>query len=672
MKNFFVLFLIHGSLCNGNLLSINPENLETWKGSCVLIPCQINETLHFAYLPHASVAWYFRPSLADALFDYNVQPLFDSSKTLEDHVNLTSPNFQGRVRFVGDLTKRDCSLMITELHMNDSGTYNAKVAILGENNERLHLLFQSAKIHVRETPPEPKVETRRIQTPGLWAMKVICSVSYHCPNEPMMLTLRGLEKHPQKRNIGNRTIQTIVSFEPTWEEESKKVICLLTNKDGSHKSKTTLQLDVKHSPLGVQLVLLNDLPIKEGDNVRLNCSVSRSLPDDNWYNWAKSDSHTVELRYSGPKLLTFPASPGPATSYKCEACNWLGCTSSQAVTVDVHCDQCYKTPLSIRLNSRASWKGSCVWIPCYINEAPHTVISISVLWYFEPDILEDYYDHLLYDSSKTPMNQMNLTSPRFQGRVHFIGNVTLANCSLMITQLQTKDSGTYHARVLASIPDYPWPLKRFMIAPVNVTETLPEPKMETVPVEIEERKTAKVICSAPYHCPEENMTLTLSGLEEDRLSSQDTTIENGVIRTVLNFEPSFGDHGKVLKCLLKSETGSQRSRNTMKLDVQFAPRSVIALPETKDVVMMGQSLQLRCEVGKANPQEVTYAWYKKEQELVAEGALLIISKASRKHSGIYHCNATNKMGSSRSSQIELSYFCSSSQPKDCYLKVWSQ
>ncbi|XP_042296597.1 sialoadhesin-like isoform X1 [Sceloporus undulatus] len=760
MKHFLVLFFLHGVLCNGSSLTISLESLVTWEGSCVLIPCQINETLHFANLTLATVAWYFQPSSTHTWLDYSGHPIYDSSKTLEDHANLTSPHFQDRVQFVGDLSIGDCSLMITQLRMNDSGTYSAKVATLDENQDGQQM-FQSTKIHVREKPPEPKMEAMRVGTQEWWTMKVICSASYHCPEEPMVLILRGLEKHLPKRTIGNRIIQTTVSFEPTWEEERKKVTCLLTSKDGAQKSKSTLQLDVKHVPLGVQLVLLNNLPIKEGDNVRLNCSVRRSLPDDNWYNWAKSDSHTIEHRYSGPKLLTFPAIPGPATSYRCEACNWVGCTSSQTVTVDVHfapkdvsiwkgapkyidegsivqlrcqvgmanprnfsyawyhdgqklnatnemlifpeivmaqsgnywcevsnsvgtnisprillhviCYQCYRTPLSITLSPLASWKGSCVWIPCYINESPHTVLSISVLWYFDPDIWYDYSDHLLYDSSKTPMDQVNLTSPAFQGRVSFVGDLSKADCSLMITQLQPKDSGTYRTRVLASITDYPWPLKRFLSATVNVTEAPPEPKMETVPVRIREGRITKVICSAPHHCPEENITLTLSGLEKEHLSSQDTITENGMVRTTLNFETSFEDHGKVLTCFLTTEVGSQRSKSTMMLNVLFAPRDVRALADTEEVVRVDHSLRLRCEAGMANPQELTYKWYKNEEqlELVSTDVLLTIKQVRRKHIGIYYCEARNRVGVSRSLPIELKHFCGPSLPVDCYIKVWS-
>ncbi|XP_042296600.1 B-cell receptor CD22-like isoform X4 [Sceloporus undulatus] len=410
--------------------------------------------------------------------------------------------------------------------------------------------------------------------------------------------------------------------------------------------------------------------IDEGSIVQLRCQVGMANPRNFSYAWY----HDGQKLNATNEMLIFPEIVmAQSGNYWCEVSNSVGTNISPRILLHVICYQCYRTPLSITLSPLASWKGSCVWIPCYINESPHTVLSISVLWYFDPDIWYDYSDHLLYDSSKTPMDQVNLTSPAFQGRVSFVGDLSKADCSLMITQLQPKDSGTYRTRVLASITDYPWPLKRFLSATVNVTEAPPEPKMETVPVRIREGRITKVICSAPHHCPEENITLTLSGLEKEHLSSQDTITENGMVRTTLNFETSFEDHGKVLTCFLTTEVGSQRSKSTMMLNVLFAPRDVRALADTEEVVRVDHSLRLRCEAGMANPQELTYKWYKNEEqlELVSTDVLLTIKQVRRKHIGIYYCEARNRVGVSRSLPIELKHFCGPSLPVDCYIKVWS-
>lgn len=91
-------------------------------------------------------------------------------------------------------------------------------------------------------------------------------------------------------------------------------------------------------PNDVQVFVVNDLPIKEGDIVTLNCSVGGNIPSIIWFNWWKTDPHVANYKYSGLNLLTFPASFGPVTSYKCEACNIYGCTSSPLLTVDIFCE----------------------------------------------------------------------------------------------------------------------------------------------------------------------------------------------------------------------------------------------------------------------------------------------------------------------------------------------
>uniref|UniRef100_A0ABM5ERM8 B-cell receptor CD22 n=1 Tax=Pogona vitticeps TaxID=103695 RepID=A0ABM5ERM8_9SAUR len=814
MRPYFWLLLLKGFLCNEYPLRIPHNPLIVWEGSCMLIPCHVDETLHSDRLKPTAVVWFFQPVFDGRLLSYTGQLLYDSSKTSSDLMNLTSPSFRGRVRFVGDLSQGDCSLKITKLHANDNGTYGVVVAASVENQTGRQMLYQKVVAHVRESPPEPKIETVEVESQEWWTMKVACSVAYHCPDEPMTLTFIDLEGSRQKMTIANGMVQTVASVEPVWKDEKyRKMTCLLHDKDGLLRYKASLELDgplIKEGerphqtpytsmekapqvttavddtsidgqpiagpsitmgswrdhPKDVQLVLLNDLPIKEGHDVRLNCSVGRSVPDDNWYNWIKLDAHTAEIQYSHPKLLTFPAAPGPAISYQCEACNRFGCMSSQKISIEVHfspkevkilkwspehivegsevklkcevgmanpsnltytwyrgeeqrkqnsteemlifssvsskdsddywcevsnsvgttvsskvtlcvlCAQCYESPLSIALNSLAAWEGSCVWIPCRVSE-PNISDKInitSLLWYFDPYMSYDHVDHLLYDGSKTSMDLMNRTSPNFRGRVKFVGDLNNADCSLLVTQLQTKDSGWYRARVVISVPNYPWPLTRFLSAAVNITESPAEPKIRTDPLEMHEGRLAKVICSALYHCPGENMTLTLTGLEKDRLLSQQTAIESGTVRTVLSFRPILEDHGKVLRCLYKSQAGSQRSQGTMKLDVKFAPREVRAVQDPEEVIKVGSPLQLECKVGKANPQDLNYTWYKNGQQLpqdFASSALLTLQRVGFTDTGLYHCEANNSVGTSGSLQVELTSLCSPSLPDDCYIKAWN-
>lgn len=71
-----------------------------------------------------------------------------------------------------------------------------------------------------------------------------CSVVSHCPDEVMTLTFVGLEESRQKMTVARGMIQTVASVEPMWKDkEDRKMTCLLTNKDGSLRYKTSLDLD---------------------------------------------------------------------------------------------------------------------------------------------------------------------------------------------------------------------------------------------------------------------------------------------------------------------------------------------------------------------------------------------------------------------------------------------
>lgn len=112
-------------------------------------------------------------------------------------------------------------------------------------------------------------------------------------------------------------------------------------------------------------------------------------------------------------------------------------------------------------------------IPCQISETHDSaeVRATDVAWFFQPvwdNSSFDYSGSLLYDSSKRRKGNTMAVSPAFQDRVKFIGNLGNRDCSLMITQLQTKDSGTYGARVVASVGNYNWRYKWFRNATVNV------------------------------------------------------------------------------------------------------------------------------------------------------------------------------------------------------------
>ncbi|XP_060132423.1 B-cell receptor CD22-like [Zootoca vivipara] len=775
-----VTLSVIGFLSDESGLRKHANSLVAWKGSCVLIPCEISGTFNFATVNATAVAWYFEPFWDHKMQDYNGTLLYHSSKFTEG--NARSAAFQGRVTFSGDLGNRDCSLMITQLQKSDSGRYGARVVTSVGNYPWRLKWFLDATVNVTESPPEPRLEIVPVLVHQGNTAEVICSVPYHCADVLVLLTLSGLEKHhlsPQVTMLENR-ITKMVRFEPTWEDNGKTVGCSLSNLDGSEISHSTMKLNVRFRPEDVQLTIMNDLPIKEGDAVMLNCSVGRSNPGNNWYNWVKSDSHTVEHNYSGSNVLAFPATPGSETSYTCEVCNSVGCTSSQTVTVDVHfapkevyilgmtekvvhefsrfqvtCEVRAANPrelkyawykdehqllqdsadnvltihvvkpedsgtyhceasnsagpsrspailidvrfetwplhestmrsfffllflpgilgnekmLTIALNNLAAWEGSCILIPCMIGVTYNKVRvdNFFLIWYFDPvynETLKDYSGIMLYNGSTASKKYLTPTMPHFLDRVSFVGNLKNRNCSLKISHLQKNDSGKYGARLYGSPINRREREKWFLEAAVNINVSPPKPKIESI-AEIREQRSVRVTCWVFYHCPDEPIMLTLSGLEESRMSSQKTTNKYGKVQTILSFTPTWEDHRKTLTCTLKSHNGTEISQSTMTLDVKYGPKRVKLSATPGITVQEGEKLSLACTVNSSNPG-VTYQWYWKDAwKYEWTSPIKEFDSVGEQDSGVYRCKAENTFGFDSSElTINVQY-----PPKDVKIDV---
>ncbi|KAG8143361.1 hypothetical protein E2320_000597, partial [Naja naja] len=270
---------------------------------------------------------------------------------------------------------------------------------------------------------------------------VACSIPYYCYDEPIELSIQGLENCPKDVQLfllnhlpikeGDKVIlncsvgssypsnnnykffgasgdllrswgSTLIVFAIPAPITSYK--CEACNSVGCTFS-PTITLDVLYAPKDVQLVILNDLPIKEGDTIRMNCSFGSSKPNDNWYNWFKSDPSTIEYKYSGPNVMTYPATHGPYnTSYECEVCNRVGCTASPVVTLEV-----FSAPKGVKILQKPVGRfhePALVYLKCEVEIARHMTFK----WYKNEKCLwrKDYNEELVLRKQLTFQN-LNLT-----------------------------------------------------------------------------------------------------------------------------------------------------------------------------------------------------------------------------------------------------------------------
>uniref|UniRef100_A0ABM5EQZ3 B-cell receptor CD22 n=1 Tax=Pogona vitticeps TaxID=103695 RepID=A0ABM5EQZ3_9SAUR len=414
MRCFFLLLFLDGCLCtNEKTLTIEPHYLAGWKGSCILIPCQIKYTYSGRRLNNISLIWYFDPFYDGS--EYTGTILYNSSRTSQKHVIPTIAGLQERATFAGNLSERNCSLKISQLQKSDDGSYGARLYGILENDFSKKKWYHPASLNILDAPKGVKLRA----DPGTTLregekLSLECLVNstypdvleyqwwknndltngmmhgsrmnidplgghhsghYKCGARNGLGTTESEElpidvQYPPKETkmqFPSRTIEEndavtlecsftanppITKYEWYKNSESNVVSsqrelrfqAIQPNDSGTYHCKaynpideatsSLFTLDVLYRPKDIQLAVLNSLPIKEGQTIQFNCSVGSSNPRTNWYKLL--ENNMVRTRPAESSLITFPAKPGRATTYHCEACNTVGCTPSPRISVNVH------------------------------------------------------------------------------------------------------------------------------------------------------------------------------------------------------------------------------------------------------------------------------------------------------------------------------------------------
>uniref|UniRef100_A0A8D0CCF3 B-cell receptor CD22 n=1 Tax=Salvator merianae TaxID=96440 RepID=A0A8D0CCF3_SALMN len=577
-----MFFLVSGFSCDESIFQITPSSLLAWHGSCVVLSCQINEMHNSAHIHDVHLVWYFEPSWNYNWQDYNTTLLYDSSKTLE---NQTSPAFWGRVRFIGDLARKDCSLMVSHrlfAHIN---------------SEVLDILSSFDFVEI-ESPPEPKIELVPPKIIENVPAKVICTMSYDCPDEPVILTFHGLAEHhlsSQTTIFENRRILTTMIFEPTWEDDGKILSCILRSPNGKEISQSTLKLDVKcehiETPsIEMKILKLNAVPgttVQEGEKLSLECNVDGSNPGVT-YQWYKDN---IVRRWTTDKITFNSAQATDGGSYKCEARNEVGSKTSEPLTIDV---QYPPKQTRVEMPYGPFQENSRVTLSCSSQGNPH--IS-HYEWY------------------KNRETQVTGTSEK-----------------LYFGALQPGHSGTYYCKAFNSIGNA-------MSLPVTLDVQYAPKDVQlsiTNPQSIKERDTVRLNCSVGSSNPVYRWY---------KWYKMQKPIENS--QQLYTFT-ALPEKNNVYRCEACNRVGCISS-NQVTVDVLFAPQNVRASRSPKGQISEGGVVTLECEVGDSNPLHITFSWYKDGRQLNSSSFSLTIQKVAPSDSGTYGCEAKNEIGTSSSS-----------------------
>ncbi|XP_025032281.1 B-cell receptor CD22-like [Python bivittatus] len=591
MRCFLWLLVLPGSL--GVPLSVTQGTLKAWVGSCVFISCRIKREYQGRPIEHVSFAWYFDPFYDPELKDYSGKLLYNSNQTAYS----ASPEFSNRVTFVGDLKNKNCSLKISQLHQNDSGKYSIRLYWKGGQLFKQGRWLEDVYIQVYESP----LELIKLVSPEMRENimnKVTCSVPYSCFYEPVTLTIQGLERHRllfQEMTSENQGIQTELSLKPTWQDHRKQLTCLLKTHDGREIEKKFTELNVQYAPKGVRLKAIPGATVREGDNLSLECAVNSSNPDVISYQWFK-DGIAWDSQIQ-PKKSFSDLKETDSGSYTCNVNNWIGSTNSDNLMISVQ----FLPKVKILMPQSP------------IREKDNVVLSCSATG--NPPIT----GYEWYESS-TP-------------------EIIKIEKELRFEPIEARHSGTYRCVVHNEIGN------SSSSVTLNVHYCPKDVQLFHLNhLPIKEGDRVILNCSVGSSFPRNTWYNFLRSGDYTQKKQSSPVLTFFATATPV---PSY-------QCEACNTVGCTTSPS-ITLDILYGPKDVKLNQEPSGWVIEGSSVRLTCTVRIANPQELSYTWYKDGQLLPVNSTknMIFIQNVHSTNSGIYCCTSKNAISIVESLTVRL-------------------
>nr|XP_033818493.1 sialoadhesin-like [Geotrypetes seraphini] len=274
-------------------------------------------------------------------------------------------------------------------------------------------------------------------------------------------------------------------------------------------------------------------------------------------------------------------------------------------------------------------EASYIAIHC-LYQYPKSFQIRKTIWYKDNNIIVYHTDE-------------EMIHPSYKGRTWYFGDKN-SICTLLITNLQVEDSGTYIFRFEMDEAYYAGPVLQLKVTEIPCQLSIQSPDV------FEEGKEVTVTCSfwksSIYYPYWFNGSVIIP--EQIHVSDRIST---------LRLIPSRQDHSNVLLC-----RKSLCPDKELKLNVWYKPGE----PQiTMDPVGMFQvqeraAVNLTCKA-QCNPAADSYLWYRDGAVIENAGRqTLHILRASPANAGNYSCKAKNVIGdSSLSPPLTLNVLCSS-------------
>ncbi|KAM8869853.1 B-cell receptor CD22-like isoform 1-T3 [Spinachia spinachia] len=304
---------------------------------------------------------------------------------------------------------------------------------------------------------------------------------------------------------------------------------------------------------------------------------------------------------------------------------------------------CSKKPV-FRLDTRylTAKEGSCVEIGCKVNDR---VKATGAHWFWIKDRLWDgrvLNGTVIYstDTSRRPV------SADFADRVNEIASLspdsngfltTSKKISILLCSLKKSDTGDYSFRFDGEIKWFTDPV-RLTVKDNPCLITFEQPSV------LKENDSVTLKCST---LSSECSNPVIQRLRPPTSLSTGTRSSKSPESTVARFTVDWRHDGEEFSCHTASDKYMIRN---ISLTVEYAPRDTRAEHTPADVAE-GASVTLKCFAkGRPHPD---FTWFRNQNEAIGGRAEHKITSIVGSQSGEYHCQAKNKLGTTKSNPVYI-------------------
>ncbi|XP_030605111.1 sialic acid-binding Ig-like lectin 14 [Archocentrus centrarchus] len=373
-----------------------PSTVKGLAGSCVVIPCSFNYPDPRGKAKSFTGIWRTTEG---------VQVLYHQaeSKTPEQH--------QSRTRFLGDISEKNCSLMIDSLQQNDRGPFYFRIEIGGYDSAS----YAKNKVSISMiSEPNPIDFSVREEVKEGQTVSVSCSVSHSCPKYPPAFhwSHSGEQRfQAQQLQNGQWMATSTLTFHPNHTDHNKPLQCKVTYRGGKHQE-TSKTLKVKYAPVNVKVEYQSD--VNEGETVNLKCS-SDANPVSS-YEW---HSETAALLYKGQNYTMLNVSRHSVEALYCTAINKEGRARSSLVQLSV-----LYAP-DIKTSSKCSSYDGIIKCECIVESKPPSMVHFVLADRVLQSTKVEKHGSVITGTLQTDFGSFKL--------VHCLSNNTLGNANLTLS-----------------------------------------------------------------------------------------------------------------------------------------------------------------------------------------------------------------------------------------------